>query len=205
VLEVAFSERRRDVRLVSGQALFKVAKDEGRPFIVSAGDRRITATGTSFDVRVGEKGGVTVLLIEGHVSIDPIRRSGLARIIPALEREEIEPGERLTAEPAKSVLIAAVDVERGISWSRGQLVFRDDTLADAVAEMNRYSITRLVIDDDRLGRLRISGVFGSGNAANFTAMLAAAYPVAAVPRGQGVVILKWKDESTAAKKDHVTK
>lgn len=193
VLEVTFSERRRNVRLLSGQALFRVAKDEGRPFVVSAGDRRITATGTAFDVRVGDTGGVTVLLVEGRVSVDPIRREGLARIIPALEREAIEPGERLTAEPAKPVSIATADVERGTSWSQGRIIFRDDTLTEAVAEMNRYSTTRLVIDDDRLGRLRISGVFRSANADNFTAMLATAYPIDAQAGGPGVVVLKWKE------------
>src|SRR5690606_5015875 len=52
VLEVAYSPGRRDVRLVRGQALFEVARNHDRPFIVTAGDRRVTALGTAFDVRV---------------------------------------------------------------------------------------------------------------------------------------------------------
>ncbi len=58
-------------RLDSGEALFDVAKNPRRPFIVTAGDRQVVALGTSFVVRRQERQ-VTVTLIEGKVAVTPV-------------------------------------------------------------------------------------------------------------------------------------
>ncbi len=60
--------------LKSGEALFDVAKDRARPFVVIAGDRKVIAVGTSFEVRREEPAGSTfaVTLVEGRVAIEPI-------------------------------------------------------------------------------------------------------------------------------------
>ncbi len=59
----------REVHLLGGQANFEVAKDKARPFVVYAGDRRITAVGTAFDVRLDQRE-VCVTLVDGKVSVD---------------------------------------------------------------------------------------------------------------------------------------
>src|SRR4029077_11678877 len=61
--------RERDIHLARGQTLFHVAKDPERPFVVSVADNTITATGTTFDVRV-DAGRLTVLLVEGRLHVD---------------------------------------------------------------------------------------------------------------------------------------
>src|SRR5690606_34501615 len=86
LVEVRYSHARRDVRLLQGQAMFHVAKNPERPFIVSAGNRRVTALGTAFDVQVRRGGEVQVLLVEGRVRVEPSQRRGIARLVPALER-----------------------------------------------------------------------------------------------------------------------
>jgi transmembrane sensor len=193
VLEVSYSAGRRDVRLLGGQAMFHVAKDQDRPFVVAAGDRRITATGTAFDVRLGDKGVVSVLLVEGRVRVDPVKREGFARLVPAIVSETLDPGQRLTAPVSGEVRIAAADVDRSTSWTRGQLIFRDDRLGDAVEEMNRYSRVRLVIEDPRVAALKVSGVFRAERSDNFVTALTAFYPIEAERRSPGIVALEWRD------------
>jgi transmembrane sensor len=69
-IRVAFSGKRRSVVLLEGQAIFQVAKDVQRPFVVQAGDREIVAVGTAFDVRL-DSSAVRVTLLEGKVAVTP--------------------------------------------------------------------------------------------------------------------------------------
>jgi ferric-dicitrate binding protein FerR (iron transport regulator) len=63
----------RDIELLSGQALFDVAKDPGRPFVVRSGGTEVRAVGTQFDV-YKKHHGVVVTVIEGRVSFGVISR-----------------------------------------------------------------------------------------------------------------------------------
>jgi transmembrane sensor len=192
LVEVAYSPAGRDVRLIGGQALFRVARDSSRPFAVLAGDRRIVATGTEFDVRLGERGAVTVTLIEGHVRVEPLRREPAGRSTASGASETLDAGETLAVAPNGSVRIATADVERQTSWTRGQIIFRDDRMAEAVAEVNRYSTNRLIVTDPRVANLRVSGAFAAGSTGNFVAAVTAFFPVDARREG-GVTVLEWRE------------
>jgi len=192
VAEVAYSPGRRDIRLLAGQALFRVAHDPNRPFTVVAGDRRIIATGTAFDVRIGEGGTVAVTLIEGHVRVEPLSRDGQERVVPAAAVATLDPGERLASTPSGAVRIATADVEQQTSWTRGQIIFRDDRMAEAIAEVNRYSINRLIVTDPRVANLRVSGAFAAGSTENFVAAVTAFFPVDA-RRAGGTIVLEWRE------------
>lgn len=193
LVEVAYGESRREVRLIRGQALFRVAQGQPRPFVVLAGDQRITATGTAFDVRL-DGNAVKVVLIEGRVEVAPAVRPALQRIAPALGRQEMSPGEQLVAGQGAPVRVTPADVEQATSWRRGQVVFHDEPLSAAVAEMNRYSPVQMVIDDPRVANLRISGVFGVARGENFQAAVAAYHPVEVRRRSEGVAVLAWRED-----------
>lgn len=190
---VNYTETSRGVQLLRGQALFEVATDPARPFVVTAGDRRITAVGTAFDVRV-EGAELRVVMIEGRVKVDPIRNVGLNRLIPLLARNTLDAGEQLIADSTRQVTVSVADLSRDVSWREGRLVFRHDTLAEAVAEINRYSKTQLVIEDARAAELRISGVFSTNRPENFVSALSAYYPVDVRPRAPRVIGLGWRVE-----------
>lgn len=194
VVEVAYSPARRDIRLLQGQALFQVAHNAERPFVVTAGDRKVTALGTRFDVRL-DAGAVKVVLVEGKVKVEPLRPAGLERIVPVLGRQTLDAGEALVADPGEAVEVAVADTDQATSWRRGQVIFRDDTIGAAVAEMNRYSDTQLVIDDPRIAALKISGVFGVTREENFLAALMSFYPVEAQKRSPRVTVLTWREEN----------
>jgi transmembrane sensor len=67
-LRVEFSKTERRVELLNGQALFQVAKDKARPFIVHCGDATVRAVGTQFDV-YRKDSGTTITVLEGRVAV----------------------------------------------------------------------------------------------------------------------------------------
>jgi transmembrane sensor len=174
VLKVAYNGRERGVRLLKGQALFEVAHNKKVPFQVYAGDRRVTAVGTVFDVRLqGER--VKVALVEGVVRV-----ASVAKPAPQVPREQVTmtAGEMLDAPPAAAMTVKLADTRRATSWREGVAVFDDVPLADAVAEMNRYTTHPVRLADARIGAYRVSGVFKTGDSERFAQSMAEVFPLA---------------------------
>jgi len=190
-VQVAYAAHRRDAALLQGQAFFRVAKDINRPFVVTAGDRLITAVGTAFDVRM-DGGRVRVALIEGRVHVDALTPRGLARFVPALATQTLDAGQELVAAVDGAVSVTVADVERMARWQEDQLIFRDDTVEAAVAELNRYSNAPIVIRDPRIAALRVSGVFGTNRQDNFLAALTSYYPIVTKRESSGAIALTWQ-------------
>jgi transmembrane sensor len=67
-LRVEFSKSERRVELLDGQALFQVAKDKQRPFIVHSGQATVRAVGTQFDI-YRRTYGTTITVLEGRVAV----------------------------------------------------------------------------------------------------------------------------------------
>lgn len=161
---------RRLVYLDRGQAFFKVAHDRRHPFEVHADGRTVTAIGTAFEVRVDH--GFKVTLVEGKVRVDaPLTRPKTAApaVAPAPSPEVQE-----TVMVAGTQLVAAgdtwsvhpADVARAVAWTRGQLVFVDEPLANVADEMNRYSDRKIYVDATA-GQKKISGTFKPGDVETF--------------------------------------
>jgi len=163
-LRVSLSKKERRIELEAGEAFFDVAKDPSRPFVVQAGERTIVAVGTRFSVRK-DGADIKVILTEGRVRVGPGANGGAAELLV--------PG--VTVRTRNQVLVvqksSLQEAEQALSWRSGYLTFDKTSLADAVAEFNRYSPQRIVIDDPRLAALRISGKFRSTYAADFVQVL----------------------------------
>lgn len=198
-VEVDFKAEQRDLRLLRGQALFEVAKDIDRPFVVEAGDQRIVALGTAFDVRLDTTTGVQVTLIEGRVSVDdvlktsPAVKDGAAPQTPT-NQVVLNAGERFVASAPAPTKVTRADLEEITSWRDGRLVFRKKPLADVIAEMNRYSAQQLVLsDDERLQDMTVSGVFDTGRTSGFVFALETMHPLEARRSGQRELTLMWRE------------
>src|SRR6185369_14177290 len=61
-------ENRRDVDLLEGQALFRVAHNTARPFVVHSGTTSVVAVGTQFDV-YKKQAATVVTVIDGKVEV----------------------------------------------------------------------------------------------------------------------------------------
>jgi len=162
---------KRLVYLDRGQAYFKVAHDKAHPFEVHAAGRTVTAVGTAFEVRVDH--GFKVTLVEGKVRVDaPLAppKVSTARAVSPIAAPEVQE----TVMVAGTQLVAAgdtwsvrpADVTRAVAWTRGQLVFVDEPLANVADEMNRYSDRKIYVDATA-GQKKISGTFKPGDVATF--------------------------------------
>jgi transmembrane sensor len=194
-LRVRFSADARIVELMEGQAQFSVAKDPARPFKVQAGSKTIVAVGTVFDVEYVDSQ-VHVAMVEGRVAVLSQDQSGSA-VAPEGKSSipspiELSAGEALAvrADGAATVL-AKADIEAATAWRQGKVIFRDQTLAEAVHRLNRYSRQQVVVDDPALAQMKVSGVFDSGDAQAFAEAMQAYLPVVA-DSSQAMIHLKLK-------------
>jgi transmembrane sensor len=163
-IRVRLSADRRDVDLEAGQALFTVAHDRRRPFVVRAGQSTVTAVGTVFEVaRRGAE--ADVVLVEGVVDVRPT--AGSARPV------RMTAGEQASVRGAVAA-VARVNVANETSWTQGQIVLRDTPLREGVAQVNRYLTDKIELDAPGLEATPINGVFKTGDRDAFVAMASGA-------------------------------
>lgn len=160
---VRLSEHHRDLELRRGRAMFDVAHDADRPFVVQAGATSVKALGTRFDVR-REDGGAEVTLVRGAVEV----REAIGPN-PAVWR--LAPGQALSTT-TRAPKPTPVDVATRTSWTTGRLVFNNVPLNAAVAEVNRYDKTQVVLDVGPLESAKISGAFDVGDTETFVGSVA---------------------------------
>lgn len=213
---VRYTADARTLVLVKGQARFDDVYDPQRPFTVTADGRKVIATGTAFDVNVvGSK--LLVTLLTGHVVILPQNASvrpfipspGLSAdsaprmadiavtgIPPDWSRIALDPGEQLVMASDVPPRVTRVNVRRVTAWERGEVVFRNERLADVVRRINRYLPEPIVVGDASAASLRISGVFREDDAGGFVSTVVKYLPLRAQQRPDGSVVLTYRKRST---------
>jgi transmembrane sensor len=179
-IELRYSRNTRDIELLEGQALFNVAKDPERPFVVTSGNTRVRAVGTQFDV-YRKQAGTVVTVVEGRVSV-----AGSARESPpargssaAASHGQADPIAEVVLTAGGQVLVtdAAIqhaprpNVASAVAWRQRQLVFESASLVEVAEEFNRYNTRQLVIRDAGLRSFHISGVFSSTDPASLIRFL----------------------------------
>lgn len=165
-LRVRYGWERREIVLESGEAMFEVAHDAGRPFVVVAGDGSVTALGTQFQVR-NEMGMAVVTLLEGRVEV----------AMPAA-RKELSPGQQARyGVDVAGISVRQVDPAALTGWTQGRLDFNGLPLEEAVAEANRYSAVKIRLGDPALAGLLVGGSFQAGDNAAISAAVASVFPV----------------------------
>lgn len=173
-IQVHFNRRVREVILTRGEALFTVAHAEGRPFEVAAGGASVRAIGTSFVVRRLEPKSVEILVSRGRVSV-----AGDSAAPPLV----LSAGDDTTVDARGQTATVRADVreiDRRLAWTRGQIWLDETTLADAIAEFNRYNSRRFVIADPALATLRVGGSFAATDPNAFVAALERVFGIRAL-------------------------
>ncbi|HEY6924373.1 MAG TPA: FecR domain-containing protein [Steroidobacteraceae bacterium] len=180
-MRVSLSTAERLIELDRGEAYFDVAKDPSRPFVVSAGDKRVVAVGTKFSVRrIGDD--IRVAVTEGKVRIEEAGEREATSLLAAGGVANTKQGSILVQHKAPA------DVEESLSWLSGYLTFHEDTLRDAVAEFNRYNTRKIVIEDPAVGDIRLSGKFRTSEYEAFVRLLESGFPIHAQRLDQKVVL-----------------
>jgi transmembrane sensor len=162
VLRLTYDAHVRKAVLDRGEAYFQIAHDASRPFSVQAGNRRVTDLGTKFLIRRGS-GGLEVAVTEGLVRLEATGAGAHAK--PAL----LSRGDVVVVAAHSMVRTRkpAQKLADELGWRRGVLVFGNATIADAVAQFNRYNTKKLAVAPSA-AHIAIGGTFPANNIEAFT-------------------------------------
>lgn len=180
------AERR--VLLAGGEALFAVAKDPARPFVVVTPAGAVRVTGTTFSVRNDASAAVAleVLVVEGSVQVRPNDPTGRHTGEPF----SLKAGDRLAAG-ARGVEVNALPaaaIENALAWREGLAVFVDVPLADAAATFARYHGRRIDVAP-AVAKISVGGSYGLEDFRAFTAALELAFPVRVTEDSSGAIAI----------------
>ena len=139
------SERR--IKL-SGEAFFKVARNEKKPFIVSTDKLDVKVLGTTFDVSAYEEWGHTsVSLLEGAVEVKVDDKDIV-----------LSPKEVLYHDEEKTVVGKLTD-ENSFSWRYGIFTFEKESLSEVMKKLELYFHVQIIVKNEALKQKEFTGKF----------------------------------------------
>lgn len=192
-VRVRLQARRRLVSLERGEALFHVAKNPNRPFIVSAERTSIRAVGTAFDV-ARRAGGVAVTVVEGRVSVTTqTLLTGGARTgrgdVPMRLSLDANQQVVVSSSTGDATPVREVQGEAEVAWATDQLDFDNESVAEVVSRFNLYNHTQIRVADPTLAARRVSGSFKATDPESFVAFIKSVAGVTIVRQGDDVILL----------------
>ncbi|MEJ0037799.1 MAG: FecR domain-containing protein [Gammaproteobacteria bacterium] len=179
-LEVRFSDTERDVVLVNGEALFKVAPDARRPFRVIVDGTTIRDIGTEFSVyKTGAA--FTIAVLEGEVEVDAPSASTSPRVT-AGETAQVESHGTVFKRKSQRAEDATV-------WQQRMLMFDATPLEEIAAQFNRYNLRPKVRVEGDVRSRQFNGLFRADDPGSFVQSLSAD-PGLAIERQADEVLIR---------------
>ena len=189
----------REVRLLRGEALFHVAHDPSRPFLVSTDDAVVQAVGTQFDVYRRDDSTV-VAVLEGRVNVTtaaPAPAASGSAAAPVADRgapraaavRSLGASQEAQVSHEGSVSIREVNnVSDTVAWRERRLIFRDQTLEQIVGEFNRYRMQPIRLEGSGVSERVYTGVFDADDADSLIQVLARDPALSVERSGEAVVV-----------------
>ena len=173
------TDGKREIELIRGEALIKVAHDAHRPFTISAANTSVHAdppglAGAAFVLRMRGPQHVDVAVTEGTILLGPADRIiDVALGRSSSPQSNLGAGYSATVRPDGIHLakVALEDLNRKLSWTAGLLSFQGETLAEVTDEFNRYNRKHLVVTDPIIAERRIGGAFQATDPDSFVSAL----------------------------------
>jgi transmembrane sensor len=194
-IETIFTKSIRQVTLLEGEAFFEVTKDPSRPFFVAAQDTLVRVVGTKFDVKRSADI-VHVSVLEGIVEV--MKPNDIPKVLATADTSKIakqvlSAGERVSS--ARRVALPQVrqieQVEPG-AWRQGRLAYEDASLAEIVADLNRYYDQPISIASSDIGDLRSTLAFQTSEINQVFDVMEAIHPLQVERSSSGVIIMRRK-------------
>ena len=185
-LSVVMERHARRVEMADGEAVFDVAHDPARPFLIEVGDRQVKVVGTEFDLRHRD-GRMEVTVRRGVVEVRP---AGAAAARPA----RVTVGQQYAhrdGDPGATV--APADVADAFDWTQGQLIYRDRPLSEVAADISRRFGVDVRPADPQTAAMRFTGVLVTDSAPQVLKRLQAFTGVTAETAGGTVLLHKPRD------------
>jgi transmembrane sensor len=161
-IEVNLDDKERSVRILHGEALFKVVRDSARPFRVLAHNVSVQVLGTQFNVYERPEG-TQVSVLDGRVRVT--NDAGEQQLLVAGD-------EVLAGSNGHLRLNAKANIERSVAWRQRRLIFDNAPLEEMVREFNRYNASKPVrLQGVAPNSHHYDGIFDADDPASLAALL----------------------------------
>jgi transmembrane sensor len=158
-LDVNFSRKRRDVRLMRGEAYFEVVHDKTRPFTVYANNYVVRDIGTAFDVHLSKKCVVEVGVTKGSVEVTSANGAHVSGAAKSLGVIVAGHNIVLGGKVKRAEVVSSADMGRKLAWRQGELIYTGQPLGQVLADVSRYSDIKIELADSALQNLPVGGAF----------------------------------------------
>jgi len=152
-LSFDYTDSQRQITLHQGEAYFDVAADRNRPFIVNTEYGRVRALGTEFDIK-SRHDTIEVTVFEHSVKISLDNGTVL---------EQLPEGQQLSFNAEQINSASKANLSRTQSWRHQQIIFLNKPLTEVLAELNHYRSGKIIILNDSIKSLMVTGVFATDN------------------------------------------
>jgi len=181
LVKVAFSKQRRFIILKRGEVYVQVAHDPSRPLSVKVGDNKfVEAVGTAFNLKITQDKHIELIVTEGKVLVGVIDKKAeipskkdKAAATTSHSPVPVSAGEQMQVDGDHEQIkpIKPEEINIKLSWRDGDLVFRGESLEQALVEVERYTPVEFVIQDENLKKIRVVGLFKAGDVVGLLATL----------------------------------
>ena len=149
-LAAGYGQQTRNL-VLEGEAYFEVKHDSARPFVVTANGATIRDVGTSFGIHADSTGDVRVAVRSGVVELSRATSPGAA----VLHAGDVG----VASQSGGVVTQRGAGTDDDLAWTRGQLIFRDATMAEVRDDLRRWFGIELVAGDSALLRRHLTATF----------------------------------------------
>nr|WP_286675449.1 FecR domain-containing protein [Rhizobium sp. CSW-27] len=176
-----FAAGRRHIRLLRGEAFFDVVHDPAHPFTVSGHYGEVEVLGTAFSVKTGDDED-EVVLERGRVEV--------LCLCDNRDRAELAPGQAVSITASAVSPVHAADPSTMLAWREGRIIFEDAPLGTVLQELRRYHRGPIMVVDERVNRLMVTGNYRLDNVEGALRTLADAAGVGFYRLPGGLIILR---------------
>lgn len=201
-VQVRYTASARIIDLQRGEIHIDVAHDKTRPLSVIAGGKVIQAVGTAFNVEVRNEL-VELIVTDGKVlvatrdkNLVKTNSDDIGKRLPN-NAMAISKGEKvnldLTGKTIERIVkVDPMEVAASLSWRQGNLIFRGESLADAMAEISRYTDIKFELaDDEQLQEIQVAGMFKTGDVTGLLDVLSNNFNISYKKVGNDKIILNY--------------
>lgn len=199
VLLVRYTDDYRLLELQHGELHVEVAHDKSRPLSVVANQKVIQAVGTAFSVQVNALE-IELIVTDGKVlvaQLEPQQTATADSLTIPVNSLAVSKGEiALLSIPTNGhsdIKVAKIDqqtIKKNLSWRQGNLVFKGETLAEAMKEVSRYTSIKIVIADEELKSIKIAGRFKIGDIKGLIGALSHNFNIKTDRVNKGLIVLR---------------
>lgn len=192
-VHVRFSAEERLLQLEQGELSINVAHDASRPLSVITSKSVVQAVGTAFNVNLRDNQEVDVIVTDGVVRVKERSPSDEGRPVGRLPEAAmtVTKGEKVTLNRRKETAVKLDDADLAVAlgWRQGNLIFRGETLEEALTEVSRYTHVRFEIADDDIRKKQIAGRFKIGDIQGLLSVLDKNFQIRAEWTGDNKIVL----------------